>query len=877
MVHDQALQELRLARSTQRLPADQHSIALSGPQDLQERIAPFDPPAGIEAPLSDSPVDSAGYSNARLGDCNEFEGRIRFDYHPASKRPSQTFSSYEESLEETGYNIDREIPSKPYAPFPTFADFDFTEFVLEHRLSSSVINDLLKRLHTTWASQVLVTMETAEELEQYVKMSIEPTVAFKETRISSSYQAANGDTVHEEHGVFLRSIRDWVSAVVKDPVLLPHFRWYPVRKYHIVGDQEVRYVDEPWSGQDWWEDQDAIGDDGVIVPIFLYSDKTTVSSFNGRTFHPVIARIGNLPAHIRNSRGEHGGGTLIAYIPQIYDVAEEKSSSEYINYKRQLYHQVLLAVFASIIDSSRVGYGVVCADTILRTLYILIKFASGDYEEQVDMTLIRGVNSLHPCPVCLVPRNALSDITTCYPSRTAQQSRKAYQEAFEYRRVGESGKAEEVLKTYSLRAVFNAFWHLEHTDPHRAMCFDILHFFDGGLWGRHMWPELVRCIRDVSGGENITVIDDRFSLLPSWPSVDHLEKVVDLTFADSRTHFSIMKRILPCVHDMLIGPTLQVLCTIRSLAQLRMYAGLHIITPTRLAKARKARDDFAIMVNDLSGSVLKEFNFPKMHYLSHLLDHLWRKCASVHYNTILGEGMHVLMKATFRQTNAKEFEAQMASQFDSLTAIQRIRRTVDLYNQAMEVDCVSGSHSKRSNPHESPHLESPDRPIPIHAIENNNRYHLNDFHPRLCQFLVRLAAEDNSSLAGGQASLDSLMIFPFKRLRVPYLSFDDWSMKVDLVHAHPSFHGNPRYDAVLISDGITGQLGFARLRLLFRCYGLGRTWDMAIVSRARIVRQAAEEAIGMAIVEECKEDEFILTSSVKRAVFLSPTDRKSVV
>lgn len=96
-------------------------------------------------------------------------------------------------------------------------------------------------------------------------------------------------------------------------------------------------------------------------------------------------------------------------------------------------------------------------------------------------------------------------------------------------------------------------------------------------------------------------------------------------------------------------------------------------------------------------------------------------------------------------------------------------------------------------------------------------------------------------------------------------------MKVDLVHAHPSFHGNPRYDAVLISDGITGQLGFARLRLLFRCYGLGRTWDMAIVSRARIVRQAAEEAIGMAIVEECKEDEFILTSSVKRAVFLSPT------
>ncbi|KIO23838.1 hypothetical protein M407DRAFT_26763 [Tulasnella calospora MUT 4182] len=656
MAHDQALQELRLARSMQHFSANQHSptsIARSDPQDLQKRIFGSESLAGAPVQLSEEPV-SAHRPNAELYDCKESDCQIRFDYHPASKRPSRTFSSYEESTEGNTWSGDRELPAKPYAPFSTFADFDFAEFVTEHRLSSSVINNLLKRLHTTWASQVLVTLETADEIEQHVKMSIEPKLEFKETRVSSSYQGAGGDPVHEEHVVFIRSVRDWDSAIVKDPVLLPYFQWYPVKKYHIIGNREVQYVDEPWSGQDWWEDQDAIGDDGIVVPIFLYSDKTTVSSFNGRTFHPVIARIGNLPAAIRNSRGEHGGGTLIAYVPQ----AKEKSSPEYINYKRQLYHEVLLSVFSSIIDSSRVGYGVICADAVLRTLYILIKFASGDYEEQVDMALIRRVNSLHPCPVCLVPRNALSDITTGYPSRTAQQSQKTYQEAFTYRAAGKNGKAEEVLKAYSLRLVFNAFWHLEHTDPHRAMCFDILHFFDGGLWGRHLWPELARCIREVSGGANITVIDDQFSLLPSWQNMDHLEKVVDLTFVDSRTHFSIMKRILPCAQDMLSGPSLRVLSAVRSLAQLRMYAGLHVVTPTRLGKARKARDSFAITLNDLSGSVLKDFNFPKMHYLSHLLDHLWRKCASRHYNTILGEGMHVLMKAAFRQTNAKEFEAQ---------------------------------------------------------------------------------------------------------------------------------------------------------------------------------------------------------------------------
>ncbi|KAG9041259.1 hypothetical protein FS837_012488 [Tulasnella sp. UAMH 9824] len=814
MVHDQALRELHVTHSGQQFQANQHvptSIATSGSQNLQERITIPDSLMGT--PVSRSESDSMHRPNAELYDRHgkESDCWIRFDHHPASKQASQTFSSYEESIQGNPWSGDREseLPAKPYAPFSTFADFDFAEFVTEHRLSSSTINDLLKRLHRTWASQVLVTLETADEIEQHVKMSIEPKLAFNETRVSSSYQGAGGDPVHEEHVVFIRSIRDWVSAVVKDPVLLPHFQWYPVKKYHIVGNREVQYVDEPWSGQDWWDDQDAIGDDGIL-----------------------------------------------------YDVEEEKSSPEYINYKRQLYHEVLLSVFSSIVDSSRVGHGVICADAVLRTLYILIKFASGDYEEQVDMALIRGVNSLHPCPVCLVPRNALSDITTRYPSRTAEQSWKAYQEAFASQAAGENSKAEEVLKAYSLRPVFNAFWHLNHTDPHRAMCFDILHFFDGGLWGRHLWPELIRCIREESGGANITVIDDRFSLLPSWQNMDHLEKVVDLTFVDSRTHFSIMK-------DMLSGPRLHVHYVVRSLAELRMYAGLHVVTPTRLAMARKARDSFAIMVNDLSGSVLKDFNFPKMHYLSHLLDHLWRKCASRHYNTILGEGMHVLMKAAFRQTNAKEFEAQIASQFDSLTAIRRIRRTVDLYEQALGIDRISPP--KRSEPNNSPHLEAPDNPIPVHAFENNSRYNLNSFHLQLCHFLASLAAEGSASSAGAQASLDSLMIFPFKRLRVPYISYDDWSANVDHVHAHPFFHGKPRYDAILLSDKATGKLGFARLKFLFRCYGLGRAWDIAVISRARIIRQASEVEIGMAIVEESEEEELILTSSIKRAVFLSPT------
>lgn len=102
--------------------------------------------------------------------------RICFDYHPVSQCRSQFFASYEESLGIAADSVDWEPPSKPYAPFPTLANFDFAEFVTKHHLSSSVVNNLLKCLHSTWANNVMVTMESTDEVEQHVRMSVEPIV-----------------------------------------------------------------------------------------------------------------------------------------------------------------------------------------------------------------------------------------------------------------------------------------------------------------------------------------------------------------------------------------------------------------------------------------------------------------------------------------------------------------------------------------------------------------------------------------------------------------------------------------------------------------------------------------------------------------------------
>lgn len=66
------------------------------------------------------------------------------------------------------------------------------------------------------------------------------------------------------------------------------------------------------------------------------------------------------------------------------------------------------------------------------------------------MSLTRGVRSLWPCPVCLVPHNKLSDTSCRYPLRTSRDSQ-AVLAAAQAKETAE--EREEVLKGYGLRDI----------------------------------------------------------------------------------------------------------------------------------------------------------------------------------------------------------------------------------------------------------------------------------------------------------------------------------------------------------------------------------------------------------------------------------------
>ena len=66
------------------------------------------------------------------------------------------------------------------------------------------------------------------------------------------------------------------------------------------------------------------------------------------------------------------------------------------------------------------------------------------------MTLIRGINSHFPCPVCLVPAEDLSNLSKVYPLRTTEKMKEVYETA---KRADTMAEKEVILKDYGLRNV----------------------------------------------------------------------------------------------------------------------------------------------------------------------------------------------------------------------------------------------------------------------------------------------------------------------------------------------------------------------------------------------------------------------------------------
>ncbi|KAI5987001.1 hypothetical protein EDC04DRAFT_2527433, partial [Pisolithus marmoratus] len=280
-------------------------------------------------------------------------------------------------------------------------DFEFSELVHKAALNKDLMNQLLALIQCLVSGEAKLTLCSDCDVSEAWAHAAKLMTPFKKHVVNACHAKYN-----LEFDVHYRPLWDWAMDILQDPHLQPHFVWDAQCLYKCNGECFECFIDEPWTGDRWWNIQSALPqEDAAPFTFILYTDKSHLLSSGKVKAYPIIIHCGNLPTHIRNSNHGLRGGQLVSWLPIIRLSQQQKFS--YTNLKKVVWHQAFLKLLSTITCLSKVGFAYKTHDGLMRTLYLIILILSADYEEQCMMSLIRGLNSSCPCPICLMPSNEL--------------------------------------------------------------------------------------------------------------------------------------------------------------------------------------------------------------------------------------------------------------------------------------------------------------------------------------------------------------------------------------------------------------------------------------------------------------------------------------
>ncbi|KAG2046461.1 hypothetical protein BDR06DRAFT_992159 [Suillus hirtellus] len=727
---------------------------------------------------------------------------IRTEYHPNSGIPAQTrtFSTFQHDLLQDPPTPD----AQPWAPFRCWLDFEVAELAHEATLSQPQIEWLIDLLHRS--KQEPFSLCNYNDIRN---MWIRSSLFFI---LTLPY-----DGVDQEFTLYYQDLWDWACDLLRDPYLGPQFTFDAQHLSKFDGNTFVRFIDEPWTADAFWEAQLAMPSHAKPLAFILYADKTKLSSFGHEKGYPVIARIGG-------------------------DDPSRSGKQKFADFKAAVWHK-------SFKSKRKRGGWVECWDELQCLMFPIVPILSADYEEQCIMSLIRGVMGKFPCPICLVPRAELHNLLETWPLRTHHDAVHLLRKA---RRKYTKAKDVELL------------------DIFRALCFDRLHTHHEGLWGKHLWIELQKCVNEV-GRHTVTKIDEGFAAVPRWRNLNHFKEVMGVSFADGTKHEDILKLILFVAHDVLDPETHEsgylLLQCIRAHLDVDMFAALEVHTTQTLAAGRAALDDW---------------DFPKYHLGVHLFDDIKAKGVTQNFNTKPNEKAHRPLKKSYQlQTNFKQVADQIlcADHWSLVSAWIRYRiNDLDAYNARKEASDFDDSDSddevlNAPGLESSFHIElgSCQHASSIHAIQ---QAHLEDpafhqFHTKLNRFLNMIPViARNGHVA---LELSANIVTEFRYLKANFESMVDFQTLTDYLCCSPMFHNAPRYDSIIIrtQDGII----FGHLIFIFTCLVEGTSHPMALIQPCDAPiqhRPSKDRLLGLWRVraQPWHKSEFIFTESIIRGALL---------
>ncbi|KAJ7508184.1 hypothetical protein B0H11DRAFT_1848468 [Mycena galericulata] len=716
---------------------------------------------------------------------------------------------------------------QPWRPFRSQLDFEVAEFCEDNLLNKDSTETLISLIRRCIFNPDEFTLTGQCELDELWDLASHKCTPFEKGTITIQYK--NEDKTFD---TYTRPLWDWARSLVQDARLATCFVWDAEKAYKFNGDSYVRFYHEPWTADAFWAAQSVLPNNAAAKPVcfVLYADKSKLSSFGTQKAYAVVARLANIPNSIRNST-RFGGGQVVGHQPIVKDDPQENSKPVFSNFKNIVWHTAFYKLLESLAHAANVGDWTKCGDGILRWLWPAILILAADYEEACVMALIRGLQGLYPCPICFVPWNEQSDLSTEHPKRTATASEKILGDA---RAERTAAAREEVLKDHGLRDVENAFWKIRGSDPHAAISYDPLHADDGGFWGDHLFAQIKARVTEL-GRAAIVQICSMMAAFPRWRGLGHFETVMNTSFNDGSKHEDIAKMMLFVAHNVLVDDAgLLLLQALRSYLEYRTSLSLEVHTSQTIADGKREvlaldsvmKDYISACEGSEHGE--KNWNFPKFHARQHAFEDIENKGASRNFGTETSESMHGKIRQTYhRLTNFKDVTPQLVKHDHRRTVATFIRDQIDALNEDPDESPEDLELSISSNVDIGLKL----KPVSFSRLEEEmsldpafERFRvkfgdfLSDFLPA---FGYNLPNRRRMRFDGGD------MITPFQFLKVHYESMGSWTSTADYLRCNPKFHGQPRYDCVLIKTA--QQPIFAQMIYLFSCIVEEKLHSFALV------------------------------------------------
>ncbi|KAG2343829.1 hypothetical protein BDR05DRAFT_999735 [Suillus weaverae] len=461
------------------------------------------------------------------------------------------------------------------------------------------------------------------------------------------------------------------------------------------------------------------------------------------------------------------------------------------------------------------------------------------------MVLIRGLNSACPCPICLVPREELTDHSTTYPKCTVKDA----QDRVElWSRDHIAGEAE--LKKQSLRPIKNALWKVKLSNLHDALSQDPLHVYHKGKFGDHLFDEFKKHVKALGHAAEKTV-DEQFDAFPRWRNLNHFDCITNIYFTDSNKFQDISRQIIYAAQNVLTRVEDEagyaLLKCIVSYLHIDMYVSLDVHTESTLAAGeaeilvfQKLLDEY---IEALGDDATKNWNFPKAHASKHVFTDIREKGAARNFSTGPNEKQHGPIKRAYKlQTNGKDITNQIL-RLDHMTLVSGlIRSRVDYLDEERRKVMLSERELEEEDLDDQPfgrhiHLGAPQHSLTLSQLkeENASKPAFAQFRKKLSLFLNNFLPAYNIPLPDGKTWLilsarDTVQEHRF--LKVNYESAVDWKLTTDYLWCNPSFHGHEQRDCALIctndNDGNDKNI-FVHILFMFKHTVGSKVLDLTLV------------------------------------------------